>query len=218
MDAEKKVADTIEDQVVSYMELRKIIGIIGLFFPFIMMIGGFISTESFTIQPSISDYYYTGMRNFLVGFMVALALFLYTYRYGNLDNIAGNLAGLFAAGVAFFPTSEIPGLVSTIHFVSAGLLFLTLSYFSLFIFTLTDENIPSTPEKLFRNKIYRICGFVMLAVLLILLIYFIAGFDWQAFSFVFWMETIAFVSFGFSWLVKGGMFFKDKISDEKQLT
>jgi len=217
MNANTKITDFQSDELISYIELRKIIGIIGFFFPFILMIGGFISEGSFKIQPSLSDYYYTGMRNFLVGFMVALALFLYTYRYGKLDNIAGNLAGLFAVCIAFFPTSDTPSLVSTIHFVSSGLLFLVLAYFSLFIFTLTDESIPPTPEKLFRNKIYRICGIIMLSVLTILIVYFFAGIDWSAYSFVLWMETVGFVSFGFSWLVKGGMFFTDKVVDNTQL-
>jgi len=33
-------------------------------------------------------------------------------------------------------------------------------------------------------------------------------------SFVFWAETVALVSFGISWLVKGGTLYKDKIKDK----
>lgn len=211
-----EIKKTLSDDsfyVLSYCELRKIIGIIGILFPFIMIIGGFIAAWSFTIEPSISDYYYTPMRNILVGYMVSIALFLFTYRYEKKDNIAGNLAGIFAAGTAFFPTSDTTTVISIIHFLSAGLLFLTLAYFSLFIFTLSDKNKEQTVQKIIRNKVYRFSGYIMLLCLTILILYFISGLNLEAYSFVLWIETIAFISFGFSWLVKGGMFFKDEDID-----
>jgi len=53
------------------------------------------------IQESISHYYYTGMRNVFVGALCAVALFMFFYcGYDKWDDLAGDMAGIFAIGVA----------------------------------------------------------------------------------------------------------------------
>lgn len=188
----------------SYLALRKTVGWIGLLLPFILMLGGFLLDGK--IQQSISHYYYSSMGNVLVGAMCSVALFLFFYcGYDKWDHWAGNIAGFFALGVALFPTTEVGDLTITgkIHYICATLFFLTLAFFSIFLFTKLGPN--PTQEKIHRNKIYRICGFIMIACMIGIVIF--TGFfqnDNSNSCFVFWAETIALISFGISWLTKGG--------------
>jgi hypothetical protein len=62
-----------------------------------------------------------------------------------------------------------------------------------------------TPEKVFRNKVYRVCGLVMLAAFIV--IGYLAIFK-QGAS-IFWPESLACAAFAFAWLVKGQLIFGD---------
>jgi hypothetical protein len=97
--------------VINYVNLRRVIGYIGFLLPAVLFVGAWsISRKSgFSWQwpASLSGYYFTSMRNFLVGALCAIAVFLIAYcGYNELDRWITNLAGIFALGVAFFPTSN----------------------------------------------------------------------------------------------------------------
>lgn len=51
-------------------------------------------------------------------------------------------------------------LISILHYVTSGIFFVILSYMSIFLFTKNSGNM--TPEKKIRNRIYRVCGIIML--------------------------------------------------------
>jgi len=91
-------------------------------------------------------------------------------------------------------------------------LFLTLTFFSLFLFTRTSGN--PTPQKLQRNMVYRVCGIIMLAAILLVPILHFLPESWTAgimqLDPVFWLEAIAVVAFGLSWLTKGEAILSDK--------
>src|SRR5712671_5197551 len=90
--------------VISYLALRKAVGIIGIALPFVLAFGK-ILLDGPGIQSSVSAYYYTGMRDVFVGSLCAIAVFLMSYRgYERKDDIAGDLACVFALGVALLPT------------------------------------------------------------------------------------------------------------------
>ncbi len=91
------------------------------------------------------------------------------------------------------------------HSVSAAGLFLTLSYFCLFLFTKTTPGGTPTPEKRDRNKIYVVCGVIMLACIVLVAVYhmFLANTGISRIKPVFWLETFAMWAFGFSWFIKG---------------
>lgn len=197
----------------SYLALRKAIGWIGILLPFTLMLGAFLIFNEKIIQSSISHYYHTSMRDVFVGALCAIALFMFYYcGHDKWDNWAGHAAGFFAIGVALFPTTEFgpSDLIGKIHFACSALLFITLIIFSLFLFTKKDSN--PTPQKLTRNKIYIICGLIMIACLIAIVIYknFIQQDDDAVTSFVFWAETAALFAFGVSWLTKGGTLYPDK--------
>jgi hypothetical protein len=58
------------------------------------------------LPDSLSGYYYSHMRDVFVGGMWAAGVFLFFYRgHDWIDRWATNLAGLFALGIALFPTT-----------------------------------------------------------------------------------------------------------------
>jgi hypothetical protein len=215
---------TENPQVISYLTLRRALGILGISFPVVLAVGSLLFCNCTEIQSSISSYYHTDMRDIFVGTLCTLALFLFAYKgYDRRDAIAGNLGCLFALGVAFFPTSVsesstpcIPeafsnNMVSSIHFISAGLLFIVLSYFSIVLFTKGSKN--PTGRKLKRNRLYWICGYTMLGCIVLIAVYFMLLEKrypvLQDLDPVFWLESIALWAFGLSWLTKGKALLND---------
>jgi len=197
----------------SYLALRKAVGWIGIMLPFTLVTGVILIFRERMIMHSISHYYYSGMRDVFVGALWAIALFLFFYRgydnWGkiNWDNWLSSLAGLFAIGIAMFPTTESGPTDTTglIHFVCAAIFFVILALFSMFIFTKKGKS--PTDEKIVRNRIFRICGAIMLACLLAIFLFMKTSHTHEsALSFVFWAETIALVAFGIYGLQKGDHF------------
>jgi hypothetical protein len=164
------------------------------------------------------------MRNVFIGIMCALAFFLFAYKgYDRRDTIAGNLGCIFALGVAFFPTSvteplsdcipvpfEVP-VISSIHFISAGSLFIVFACFSICLFTRGSPE--PTSRKRNRNILYRISGYTIVASIGLIALYFIF-FEkrypaLRNYHPVFWLESIALWAFGIAWLTKGKALLND---------
>jgi hypothetical protein len=194
------------------------------------------------IEGSISAYFHTGMREVFVGSLCAIAVFLVCYKgYQRRDNIAANLAGFCALLVAFFPTGERsreagdagvpvidsatlfssanapdPAFVSYVHFTAAVIFFVILAYMSLFLFTISTK--PSqTPQKLRRNKVYVFCGITILVCIGVIAIgkFFLSDSVGRT-IYVFVFESIAVITFGFSWLTKAEVLLGDRPPDLKE--
>jgi hypothetical protein len=204
--------------VLSYLGMRKAVGVIGCALPFVLAFGKML-LQGRGIEDSISYYYYTDMRNVFVGSLCAMGVFLGSCRgYDNKDEIAGRLACVFAMGVALFPTTPYTGatsqekLIGAVHLSCATLLFLTLAYFSLALFTKTQPDKTPTPQKLQRNTVYRVCGYAILACILLIVVVVLppvkAVVGWL--TPVFWLESTAIIAFGVSWLTKGEAILKDE--------
>jgi hypothetical protein len=194
--------------VLSYKGLRKAIGIIGIALPIGLLVGKPL-VDGGGMLGSISAYYYSGMRNYFVGIMCALAVFFFSYRYAPRDNFLSTLTSLFALGVAFFltaPRGTDITWTAWLHFACAVLFFLTLAYFAYFIFTLPP--LPKEklePRKRLRNKVYRICGITIVVSLALspILDRVLSNAVRAQIHPLFWLESIAVWAFSFSWLVKG---------------
>ncbi len=205
--------------VFSYLTLRRAIGIVGIALPFVVALGAVIVFQT-GLQGSISGYYHTGMRDVFVGSLWVAGFFLLAYKgYGPIDDLAGNFGCLFAVGISLFPTAPaLPASTSTwisvVHLVFGALFFLTLIFFSLYLFTKTDPRGQPTPEKLKRNLVYQICGYTMAVCLLLILVYFLlpkaSAASLKTLNPVFWLETVALLAFGVSWLTKGEALLKDQ--------
>jgi hypothetical protein len=200
------------DFVISYLELRRTIGILGMSMPFILA-GGAWAFFSIGLQISLSAYYNTPMRDLSVGLMFVLSGFLWSYRgYDRRDQIAGKLASIFGWLSAIFPLPQNPtqlGLLGVLHNLLAGVFFLILIYFSAFLFTKSHPDQSPTPQKVRRNRIYRLCAIVMGAALVIgLTLHYQSTF--APFRPLFWGETLATEAFGIAWFVKGEGILKDE--------
>lgn len=204
--------------VLSYLGLRKAVGIIGFALPSVLAIGK-ILLQGPGIQSSISGYYYTAMRNVFEGSLCAIGVFLLSCRgYDRKDETAGRLACAFAIGVALFPTTPDFGatardkVIGGAHLSCAALFFLTLAYFSIALFTKTTADKDPTRQKLQRNAVYRVFGYTILACLLLIVAAGLAPIKARVerLSPVFWLESVAIMSFGVSWLTKGETILKDK--------
>lgn len=221
-------------EVISYYTMRRAIGVLGITLPLILLAGSFLLGGCEEVQGSISTYYHTNMRNIFVGFNCAVALFLFAYRgHDWKDNLVGYLGCIFVLGVAFLPCSisnpyqpclipvpEQHPLVGKLHNLSALLYFIILIVYSLLLFPKTHMDLV-TGEKMFmrrqkrkRNVVYYISGSIMLVSLVL-----IVSYMWflhklypglKRLDPVFWLESIVLFAFGFSWLTKGQLFFKDK--------
>lgn len=214
--ANKSIAQNHGSYVLSYLGLRKAVGIIGIALPLVLVVGNYF-IEGPGIESSISTYYHTSMRDVLVGSLCAIAVFLMSYRgYERKDDIAGDLACIFAIGVALFPitpdsgATELDKVIGVFHLLFAAALFLTLAYFSLFLFRKGEAN--PTPRKLMRNRVYTVCGYGILACIgamaVILLIS--PGSAIKRLDPIFWLEAAAIWAFGWSWFTKGEGILKDR--------
>lgn len=218
----------------SYLALRRGVGIIALILPFALLTGhainrAFIADEKVDFPGSISAYYYTSMRNVFVGALCAMAIFLFSYRYGVASKKWSNRAAAFALGVALVPTARPKTLgepaedpsggeifLRVVHLGSAVCFFAVLAYFCLRIFRESDHLTPG-PNKAGRNRVYAICGWGICAMLVLALLN--AVLDQWATSYnidqakpLFWLETFMVLFFAVAWLTKGGWgLYRDRV-------
>jgi len=119
--------------VFSYLNLRRIVGVIGILLPVVLRVG--VTIFGLPEPYSVSGYYYSPMRNVLVASLCVLGIFLIAYRgYDRLDSRITNVAGGAAIGVAFFPTSNplfSPAWVGRLHPYFAAVAILSLALMAL---------------------------------------------------------------------------------------
>jgi hypothetical protein len=214
----------MKNLLISYMTLRQWIGILGMLLAGVCVIGGlvFANTE---ILPSISMYYHSNMRDVFVGLLIAVGMFLLTYKgYDKKDHKIMLITGFSALMIPLFPCTNIfddvspvgfmnlnPNVSNFLHLLFAGLFFVLLAYNSYFMFTRTNPLTAMTPNKIKRNKIYRISGItIFVCIILLVLSYVIMGEVRDQYKIVLVLEQIMLVAFGISWLVKGEAMLKDQ--------
>ena len=138
--------------------------------------------------PIIATYYQSPA---LVGVLVPASLVLMCYiGYDDVDNWITSLSGIFGLGIVLFPCNSI------------------------FLFTKSGET--QTDRKRIRNIIYRVCGYGMLALEIVLAVFMLCKVP--KFT-VMIIEILLLSLFGFAWLVKGRAFpfLNDKKEDEEVL-
>ena len=213
--------DRAEAKLLDVWLLRTTLGILGMSLPIVLYLGALFLFDT-GLQNSLSSYYHTGMGDCFVGILWVIGILLFAYEGYNLrDRIAGIIACGSAVGVALFPTAADRGLpvtashISYFHFGFAAILFATLIYFSWCSFTKTHKDRKPTDEKRRRNKVYRGCAVIMALCMVGIVVYkLVLGGSESSLAWlkpVYWLESIAVVAFGVSWLTKGEtVLFKDK--------
>ena len=198
-----------------YLHLRASIGYLGFALPFVLALGA-IALEGPGIRSSISDYYYSGMRNVFVGILCAIGVFLFSYKgYTKWQDRICNIAAFCIVGVALFPTTPEIGatagqqVIGVLHLCFAAGFFSAIAYFCLKIFTQNTPGRSMTKNKARNNSVYVWCGWTIVGS--IVLIALVNGLPktmtaWaRGLDPVFWLESTAVVAFGVSWMTKGGV-------------
>lgn len=196
---------------ISYLAQRRLIGILGIALSIILLLGA-------GLQKTVSQYYFTNMRDIFVSVLIVTGVFLMTYKgYSLIDNIVSMIAGIGMIFTGLFPTStegvyiysflQLQAKTSfTLHAIFSALLFVALAYMSCFLFTKSNSSIK-TDNKKKRNLVYITMGSIMFVFLVILAFVNVLHLNWGPFYFI--AEAIMLICFGVSWLVKGETLLKD---------
>jgi hypothetical protein len=193
--------------VVSYLTLRRAVGILGVSLPIILFAWGVLARRLWL--ETISAYYSLRARDALVGCLCTIGCFLFTYHgHDDHDNVVTHAAGACAVLVALVPVTH-PGIEHTLHSVFAAALFALLAYISYFRFTRQDNE--PTEAKLTRNRVYRRCAVAMIVCIGLIPVLDLTHLTPRLAPArpIFLLETLALWAFGLSWLVKGGALWRD---------
>jgi hypothetical protein len=217
----------MHSEMIGYIWLRRLIGIVGMAFPLALLVTVLIMGGP--VPGSISDYYYSNRVciSILECSLGLIGGFLLCYRGYDRDYIPVRIAGAAMLLVVFFPTipahpTHANNIVGIFHGISAATTFITLAYISFFLFTKTEKPYKShagtaatnwmvypkmTARKRERNVIYRTCGIVMAAAMVMIFL----NLRWFHVPYgMYSLEWIIVGAFAFSWLVKGKTILRDK--------
>lgn len=216
----KHPANPGNNDIFTYRRLRRAIGYLGIALPVLLVGLSFISFFKTEVQPSISDYYYTNLRDIFTGTLAAVGLFMIRYKgHGNVslwknDQLLTNVAGIMAIGVALVPVTPeaVPQNVFTLipynfpwlgwlHYVFAALLFGIFALLAINVFTIGQNKAEDIPvSTLNENHIYRFCG----SAILVLMILVPVSETFHLFNYsTLILEALALFFFGSAWLIKG---------------
>lgn len=197
------------------LKYRTAVGVLGVALPPALLVWGM----DHGVQSSISAYYYTAGRDWFVGTLWVIGVFLIFYQYrpqhpelarsnrrairsGRADAYLGKCAGVAAVLVALLPTTPPAGLtqppiIGAAHGAAAFVMFASLSLFPLLLFSQSGE----------KAGVYRLCGWLMLACLALIGVYALspetlrqALVPWRP---VLLFEWVLVWAFGYSWFEKG---------------
>jgi len=224
-----KKQESQNELVLSFIAVRQALGALGVALPLLLIAGAILFSQG--LERSISDFYYTQMSDLFVGIMCAIGVFLFVYKGYNKqqeewlsDRLVARVAGAAAICVALIPTNPHTGtdppcslvqcisgaeLAAKIHYASATLFFAMLALFCLVLFCRSDPDKPKTRAKTRRNRVFHICGWILVSAMALLFLYAVLPDTTKAsldrFSYIFWLESLGVWAFGVSWLIKGQM-------------
>ena len=205
----------------TFISQQRVIGILPFFLPAFLVGWSLISGEG--IRGSLSEYYYTPVRDVFVGALCALSLFLWSYRGYHptnpelrLDPIVAKIASVAVALVALAPLRPrqdgectllqcVFGDRTTdwIHNAAAVVFLLALATLCLVLFPMSAIEGDGSNA---RMVVYGVCGAVIAVVLALMVlwkflpvdVYFALG----RYKPILILETIALVAFGVAWLLR----------------
>ncbi len=207
--------------------LRSLVGILGMLLPLLLYLILFVDSGHADPLDSISHYYYTRANSVFIITVSLMAIFLLIYKGEEpVDFYLSSVAGICALLLVMFPTSNItevrkdpekiycvtilqasPGR-EIFHYIAAGIFLSALAVMSIWVFTRPGP--VKTVGKRQRNRIYKVCGVLMVVALLIILqsrwSLIIPAEIYDRNHLTFWMESAAVILFGISWMVKGKFF------------
>ncbi|MFK8101252.1 MAG: hypothetical protein AB8G15_01960 [Saprospiraceae bacterium] len=204
----------------TYVNLRIGIAVLGLSLPILLVLLGWFLNVDF--QNSLSAYFHADsaghfLRTFFVGNLFAIGVSLYLYKgYSNRENIALNLAGIFAIGVAVFPMTwrdeagetlyqgielfSIGQSAVSLHGVCAVLMFLCIAYVCIWCASDTLALLKEEKRRKLYKKLYKSFGVAMIALpvgaSLLAMVFRVSD------KTIFIVETVGIVTFAAYWWTK----------------
>ena len=191
----------------TYFSLRLGMGLIAVLLPIALWLGGSLFGDE-PLRCSMSAYYHSVvMRDVFVGALVATGACLYLYKgFSTKENVALNLAGALAVGIALVPTGTRCGDEAkevSAHTVFAVLFFVTIAYVAIFRAKDTLWLIRDTARAARYRHTYRLLGAGMvvspLVAVAIALVFHPSREDRPL---IFFIEALAVWFFAAFWLVK----------------
>jgi hypothetical protein len=205
--------------VLSYLLMRIVVGAVGFLLPLWVVLVDRFGFSDPPVRGSLSAYYYTGSRDYFVGLLCIIGVFLVAYKVSEvgLDNTLSFVAGLAAFCVAWFPTDRPkpnpPQLtllqakvgeshVMFVHYGSAILLLFLLGLMSIVFGTREGRRAPQPGKRSpsFWRTYHYTCGVLIFAAMVGILIFW-KGFHWDHAMLI--GEWISVWAFAASWLMKG---------------
>lgn len=179
--------------------MRLIVGVIAILMPILVLVFAQTELESISAGYCATD----NARNIFVGCLFAISAFFLSYNGHNRREMClSKVAAIAAASIALFPcecASELGRFISGVHYVSAAVMFLILTYFCLAFNRRAKAK--SSAESKRRAWIYGVCGLVMLLALSAM-VYGLTPDGVTRFPrIIFVAEQILLYAFGISWLV-----------------
>lgn len=197
----------------SFITQRTGMAFLAAMFPVAFLASSFLFGRT-EFQTSISAYYWTldTERNLFVGVLSAIAVFFLLYKgYNWTEDRILDLAGLSAAGVAFFPMDQSgndcnPSGVSA-HGVFAVILFACIFYVCIFMSEHTLQEILESEKQTMFRRVYRWCSGVMVgSIAFAVLSWLLLPEDVLRvlceYSVIFWFEALGIWAFSVFWYVK----------------
>lgn len=235
----KPAHDDHNGVLISYYQLRMFIGLLGFLLSFLLILTTYFLKDEHPFKVSISHYYYSFGHVIFVGTLCILGGLFATYRgKDKYENMLSNFAGVMAVLVAVFPTRfkgyggniyinidkvNYQDWFSWVHYISAGLLFLSFAVFCLYFFQKSDKKQEGKPiseeealKKSRRNLYYKICGWGILISLACIGLIALLGDDSASDNqFLIYstliFETTSLFFFSTSWLLKSSEFWNKNI-------
>ena len=168
---------------------------------------------------SISRTYHANCKPIMIGELCSIGVYFLTYQgYDWRDRILSLIQGISSYGIVLFPCklpnsvlpigmfNLNPNLSQKLHVTATAVLFITFFISLEFLFTRSSGTI--TEKKKLRNKIYYICGGIILFGMILTCLdslYFDRYIpNWFPITIV--LEFIMLVPFGFAYMVKSECF------------
>lgn len=203
----------------SYLVMRAAVGALGVALPVVLVLTDGLWFDGVPFpRSSLSAYYYSGVRDVMVGTICAIGTFLLAYKVAerNLDNSLSLLAGLTVILVALFPPRVRPGgtlsplqerlgevLCAQLHFAAAAVFLVSLAVLSV-TFGIREGNRTERSQRFsagFWRGYHFACAAVIVAALIFMGITELT--DTGPRTSLLIGESVSLMAFGASWLAKG---------------
>lgn len=220
-----------DDFVRTYFTLRLALGVLALSLPLALYVGGWW-LQGIRLQPSISAYYHSDVRDIMVGMLCAIGCGLIAYKgFSRREDWALNLGGVLACCIALFPMNPAdalaciqPGCVgecleqslrldrtadvaitSKLHYPAAMSFYVVLGFVMIFCSHSTLHLVPAK-ERRWYLAAYPTLGVLfvgsMVAVYMLLNSFAPTATEECRDRWKFWVEVAGIASFAAFWLVK----------------